>query len=238
VDGKEGDELNQLEIVAAKAHMRRGVYLQKVEQARQIIADGLAACSTPYVAMSFGKDSAAMLHLVQQVRPSVEARFIRWTESQYLDDFDRVIAEWRQRGINLHILDMHRGSIDERGGERWSKLQQMSPADGFFVGLRAQENQKSRGMTLKVHGTVYKLASGLWRICPLAWWSTDDVAAYTIQHDLPMLDAYKADGFEQRTSARVPRATVRGEALHSLKVRDPLRFYALCQAYPEVTEWL
>lgn len=238
MDGEEGDELNQLEIIAAKAHMRRGAYLQKIEQARRIIDDGLAACSMPYVAMSFGKDSAAMLHLVQHVQPNIEARFVRWTESQYLDDFDRVIAEWQQRGISLSILDMHRDSINEKGRDRWDKLQQLSTADGFFVGLRAQENQKSRGMTLKVHGTVYKLASGLWRICPLAWWSTDDVAAYTIQHNLPMLDAYKADGFEQRTSARVPRATVRSEALHSLKVRDPQRFAALCREYPEVTEWL
>lgn len=230
--------MNNLEIIAAKAHMRRGVYLRKVEQAQQIISDGLTACSAPYVAMSFGKDSAAMLHLVQEVRPDIEARFIRWTESQYLDDFDRVIGEWQQLGINLSILDLHRDSINEKGGDRWDKLQKLSDADGFFVGLRAQENQRSRGMTLRVHGTVYKLANSMVRICPLAWWSTDDVAAYTIQHDLPMLDAYKADGFEQRTSARVPRAVVRSEALHSLKVRDPQRFAALCQAYPEVAEWL
>lgn len=238
MDRKEGNELNKLEVIAAKAHMRRCAYLRKVEQARHIINDGLAACSLPYVAMSFGKDSAAMLHLVQQVRPDVEARFIRWTESQYLDDFERVIAEWQNHGINLSILDMHRGSINENGGDRWEALQQLSPADGFFVGLRAQENKNSRGMTLKVHGTVYRLANGLWRICPLAWWSTDDVAAYTIQHDLPMLDAYRADGFDKRTSARVPRATVRSEALHGLKVRDPSRFEKLCQAYPEVLEWL
>ena len=237
MDGKEGDELNQLEIVAAKAHMRRGVYLQKIEQARQIITDGLAACSTHYVSLSFGKDSAAMMHLVQQQRPDIEARFIRWTESKYLDDFDRVISEWQRRGINLSILDMHRDSINEKGGDRWSKLEKISETDGYFIGLRAQESAVRR-IALKRFGPVHKKADGLWRIAPLAWWSTDDVAAYTIQHDLPMLDAYKADGFEQRTSARVPRATVRSEALHSLKTRDPQRFAALCREYPEVTEWL
>lgn len=228
--------MNSMEILAAKAHATRAAYRRKIEQAQEIIDSGFRACSSPYVAFSCGKDSSVLLHLVQRVYPSIEARFIRWTESQLLDDFERVIGEWRQRSINLQILDLHRASINDKGGDRWGQLQQLSPCDGFFIGLRSQES-KARKMTLAVHGTVYRMAAGLVRIAPLAWWNTDDVAAYCVQHQLPLLDAYQADGFNQRTSARVPREIVRSEALHALKVRDPQRWALLCQQYPEVMQY-
>lgn len=230
--------MNNLEILAARVHAKRSTYSEKLTQAQTIIVDALRLCSSPYVAISFGKDSAVMLDLVQKYQPDIEARFIRWSESQYLDDFDRVIREWKQRGINLKVLDLHRDHIDEKGGDRWDQLQQLSPCDGFFVGLRAEENRNSRGRTLSIHGTIYQMKNGLYRICPLAWWTTDDVAAYTITHDLPLLNAYKSDGFQQRTSARVPRATVRGQSLHDLKLRDPQRFSQLSQKYPEVLEYV
>lgn len=229
--------MNKMEILAAKAHAARSAYKRKVEQANAIVTEGLNACSSPYVAFSCGKDSGVLLHCVQQVRPEIEARFIRWTESQLLDDFERVIKEWQQRGINLKILDMHRDSINERGGDRWQQLQQLSPCDGFFIGLRSQES-RARKLTLSIHGTVYRMTNGLLRIAPLAWWSTDDIAAYTVQHDLPLLNAYQSDGFDQRTSARVPREIVRSEALHALKVRDPQRWALLCQQYPEVMSYV
>lgn len=223
--------------IDARLHQKLETHQRRVAQAQDIIAKSLEVCGNPYVACSFGKDSSAMLHLVLCYAPSIEVRFLRWTESQMLDDFDRVIEWWLNRGINLHIIDMHRDSIDEKAGDRWQKVEEFSPCDGYFIGLRADES-RGRRITLSKDGEIYVRKDGMVRLAPLAWWRTIDVAAYTLAHDLPMLDAYNAGGFEQRTSARVPRESVRPNALSELKRRDIGRFNALVSKYPEARAYV
>lgn len=228
--------MSKFTTLGIRAYARMPSHAKRVDEARRCVEVALEKCAQPYVAFSCGKDSAAMLHMVQQFVPGIEARFIRWTESELLDDFERVIREWQARGINLTILDLHRDSIFERGGDRWQQLQELSPCDGYFIGLRAEES-RARRMTLKAHGDIYRMANGLLRISPLAWWKTEDVAAYTVTHDLPTLNAYVTDGFDQRTSARVPREEVRSESLTALRIRDPQRWNLLCAKYPEVATY-
>lgn len=219
----------------ARLYARLPVHRRHVEHAHSIIRQTLDVCERPFVACSFGKDSAALLHLVRTYRPDIEARFIRWPESGLLADFDRVIGEWRELGANVVILDLTRATLDERTPGRWDALRNLSPADGQFVGLRADES-RARQITLNAHGHLYRTAAGYWRSCPLARWNTLDVAAYVTLHKLPTLSAYERHGFEARTTSRIPRAqhSIREEALARLREDDPAAYQQLRAMYPEL----
>lgn len=219
----------------AKLHARLPIFSRRVNEAQSIVEQTLEMCRAPFVACSFGKDSAALLHLVMQARPEIEARFIRWPETHLLDDYDHVIAAWREMGARITILDLTRATLDERTPGRWDALRDVAAMDGQFVGLRADES-KARSITLGVHGKLYRTAAGYWRSCPLASWSTADVAAYIVKHDVPTLRTYVKHGFESRTSSRIPRAahSIREQALQRLREDDPAAYQMLRVMFPEM----
>jgi 3'-phosphoadenosine 5'-phosphosulfate sulfotransferase (PAPS reductase)/FAD synthetase len=215
----------------------------RVGQARGIISRALAQCHAPYVACSFGKDSAVLLHLVLSVAGSADARFLAWAnETCNLDTYDQVIDAWTHREaqrLRLTVVELERETLTARVARRFDALAEVQPSDAVFIGLRAEES-RGRRMTLRTHGPIYRMASGMLRICPLAWWSTDDIGAYIVTHDLPMLQTYHDEGMDARTSSRVPREDygIRARTLQALRQRAPERFNALARAFPEVQSYV
>jgi 3'-phosphoadenosine 5'-phosphosulfate sulfotransferase (PAPS reductase)/FAD synthetase len=221
----------------ARLYARLSIHRRHVEHAHDIVRRTFEVCASPFVACSFGKDSAALLHLVMQHRPDIEARFIRWPETNLLGDYERVIAEWQQRGARITVLDLTRATLDDKVPGRWDALRNTSPTDGQFVGLRSDES-RTRAIMLSTQGALYRTAAGYWRSCPLARWTTLDVAAYVVTHGLPTLTTYVRHGFEARTSSRVPRAahSIREKELQRLREDDPVAFQRLKEMFPEVME--
>lgn len=225
---------DQLTKAASIAHTLSAQYQRRLAEAQEIIRKGLASCD-PYVACSFGKDSAVILHMAMQERPDIEARFIRWPETDHLGNYDEVISMWEAIGARIKTLHLSRASLDEKVSGRWDALR--DGAAGVIIGLRASES-KARRTTLGIHGTVFRSKSGVWRISPLAWWTTQDVAAYIMQHNLPTLDTYKKHGFGARTASRIPRQQVRGEVLRRIKQENPAAFSSILEIYPDAAEWV
>lgn len=219
------------------AHAMTSAYSQKEKEALSIINKALDICSAPYIASSFGKDSAVLIDLVRRRAPDTEIRFIRWPETSHLGNYDEVIQAWKERGANIKILDLQRASLSEKVAGRWEMLRDMTPTDGVFIGLRSEESSARRA-TLSIHGSIYRYKDGYHRISPLAWWRTIDIAAYITQHDLPTLDAYKERGFSERTASRIPRESVRGDVLRRIKATDATAWAGLLQIYPDAEEWI
>lgn len=219
------------------AHGRGAAHQRRIAEALALIDRALDVCQSVYVACSFGKDSAVLLDLVMRRVPDIEARFIRWPETEYLGNYAEVIQQWEARGANIRILDLRRDTLDDTVADRWRWLRELAPTDGVFLGLRADESH-ARRMSLTVHGVFYRLKEGYWRISPLAWWTTADVAAYVMMHGLPTLDAYKARGFSERTASRIPRKGVRGKMLRQIKLEDPAAWEGLRRIYPDVEDWV
>lgn len=213
-------------------------YRQRVQQAHSILQRGMEICAVPYLACSFGKDSAVLLHMALQSYPDLDVRFLAWAnETEALDNYQDVIAQWQERypRLKLTILELERETLSVRASNRFQHLAATKPADAVLLGLRAEES-RGRRLTLRMHGTIYHMASGMIRICPLAWWTTDDVAAYCLEYDLPLLDTYVYDGIASRTSSRVPRDAygIRSATLAALRRRRPDQFAQLAAAYPEI----
>lgn len=205
-----------------------------VRKTQGFIRWALERVENPYVACSFGKDSAAMLHLVLQQKPDVAVRFVRWkNETEYLSNYDEVIAEWGN--INLTQVSLSRTSINEKAKDRYDT----DGYDSYFIGFRMEEATVRR-ITLKTHGLFYKMKEGKTRISPLADWKIRDVAAYCISNNLPTLDTYKQFGFEERTTSRVPRADygIREQSLRLLKEKDITKFNQLISQFPEISNYV
>lgn len=205
-------------------------YKALVNKTSGFIRWALERVERPYVACSFGKDSAVMLHLVMNIAPDIDIRFIRWSgETEYIDNYDEVIEKWNLQ--NLIQVELNRVSLTDKRKERYDT----EGYDAFFVGLRMEESA-ARRMTLKSHGMFYKNVKGIIRISPLADWTEKDISAYVLSNDLPTLNSYKEHGFSSRTASRVPREDwgIRENFLSDLKQRDFAAYQNIISKFPEL----
>lgn len=214
---------------------RHPTHLRRVEHSRAILREALGAHPGLYVAWSAGKDSAVCLELAREVRADIAARILTWPETRLLGDYDRVIAAWRERGAHIEEVQLNRSRLSDSVANRWWTLHAEAP--GYICGLRADESRVRR-ITLAKHGQVHLQTSGLrplLRVSPIAWWQTIDVAAFVVARDLPVLSVYSEtpEGFDRRTSSRVPRESVRDDFFTDLQERDPAAMQALHALYPD-----
>jgi sulfate adenylyltransferase subunit 2 len=209
-------------------------YKALVNKTMGFIRWALARVEKPYVACSFGKDSAAMLHLLLQESKGIDVRFVRWeNETEHLGNYDEVISRWGD--INLTQVSLSRATVEDRVKDRYST----DGYDSYFIGFRIEE-AVARRITIKTHGVFYKMKEGKIRICPLADWKLRDVAAYCVSNNLPTLDTYEQFGFEERTSSRVPRADfgIRSQSLRLLKEKDVSKFNLMLSHFPELSNYV
>lgn len=120
-------------------------------------------------------------------------------------------------------------------------------AHGFelqLLGMRAEENPRTRGKLFRHRGPRYRLASGIEVFCPLAWWSAVDVWAYIAEHELP----YNHRIYDSETHGYT-RETIRNagwlstdSAQHGriawLRQHFPREFYALNEQFPSIRAYL
>jgi 3'-phosphoadenosine 5'-phosphosulfate sulfotransferase (PAPS reductase)/FAD synthetase len=193
----------------------------------------LERVENPYLACSFGKDSAVILHLTLQHLPNIPVRFIRWqNETEHIDNYDEIISQWNLP--NLHQITLSRSSLADSRKDRYHT----EGYDSYFIGLRKDESVPRR-ITLKKHGMFHTLRSGLTRIAPLADWTTRDVAAYAVSNKLPTLNSYLTQGMDSRTASRIPRSDhgIRENFLNDLRQRDFEGYQQLLQKFPEIKEY-
>lgn len=227
-----------IEIAAWRLHARGGAYQAKVVHAQSTIRRALELAPDAYVATGMGKDSAVVAHLVHGINPAVPWRMLRFSESESIDTFADVLAAWKDRGVVVEIIDVARS--DSWAITDAKSVMNRDQRGGVFLGLRKSES-RARRMALTQYGEIHQyVGSGVWRIAPIAGWTTQDVAAYVVAHDLPMLSAYHRHGFEARTTAAIPvrNLDARSAALNRLRIDDPVRYAALCRMFPEVEGWM
>lgn len=213
-------------------------YKALVNKTSGFIRWALERVKNPYVACSFGKDSAVMLHLILQHRPNIPVRFASHPETSLLDNYQEVINLWVENyGINYHEIFCDGGLIKVRHHQRNMLDALHEDWDSFFVGIRKQESV-GRRISLRTHGMFHKLKStGRIKISPLADWTEKEIATYTVANNIPLLDKYQKEGFSARTTSGIPRTNIE-ESLMSLKSRDIQSFNELCKLYPDAAEYV
>lgn len=185
---------------------------RRIEKSRAIVEKMLSLCSNPYLALSFGKDSLVMLDLVREQYPEIPCLFLKSEETFLLHEYEDVIAHYRDRGVNIRVVEMRHLNYDFEGGAN-NEFQQdafFDGWDGVFIGLRIEES-KARRMTLvsKKHNEIgYRIMQyksgrrkGMYRCCPMADWKAEEVMIYAKEKQLKLLSAYTDSSV--RTSAQM-----------------------------------
>lgn len=207
-------------------------YKALVNKTSGFIRWALEHVENPYVACSFGKDSAVMLHLILNYYPDIPVRFASHPETRILDNYDEVIKKWIDKGVNYQEIYCNGGLIKVKHAQRNALDAMHENWDSFFVGIRKEESV-GRRISLKKHGMFHKIKStGRIKISPMADWTEKEISVYVLANDLPTLSKYKVEGFSSRTTSGIPRTNIE-ECLISLKQRDIEGYNKLCNLFPD-----
>lgn len=215
-------------------------YKQKVISALQIINTALEL-GEAYVAVSWGKDSATLLHLAQSLKSDILAIHWRTPQQELLHDYNRVIQEYCDRfPINYQEIDIPLETTIPTG-VRQSRIWEQYPV--ALIGVRAEENPRLRGNSLRRYGAIHQLKQGYHRVWPLGWWSYRDVWAYVVSNDLPYLSSYDHPDSGTRERSRTTNVmpfvgggskSQRLGRIAQIRATAPEAYAFLREFYPEI----
>jgi len=207
----------------------------------------------PYVAFSCGKDSSVLAYLVLEARPKTPLRFLSSGETRIVHNVDLIINWFREHyHANIQEILIDRVFTEEWAEATWTEqrkagkhdLEQLNIGgwDGIFMGLRAEESPPRRkslyySQTSRLPRFCYRYQAGLRlgmiRCCPLARWTVEDVGAFLVTHNIPVLRHYHRRGLEARTTARLTGNAVRQYILSDIKRDNPQGWNKLVARFPE-----
>lgn len=168
--------------------------------AQERIAWAFASLAGPHaLSTSFGVQSAVSLHLLTQAKRDLPVILV---DTGYLfPETYRYADEMTQRfGLNLQVfrpqigaawMEARFGKLWENGSDglqRYNYLRKVEPMQralreldvrSWFAGLRRSQSASRANIDF------LEVRDGRWKLHPIADWDDLDVAAYTVQHDLP-----------------------------------------------------
>jgi len=235
------------QMAMGKLHKTTHAHRRAVRYAMEGIEALLDIAPRCYVSLSFGKQSIIVAHMAQRIRPEIPMYFLASSETWDLHDYEPVVAEYCGRfRPRLKIVQTDRMA----DAESWKQsrdagdqdLQRMCPReewDGWLWGL-AMDESRPRRITLaqgvkqcNAHPTIYRYKDGKYRGCPIMRWGINDIAAYIVEHDLPLLSLYRKFGLTQRTTARLTKTAAREGAMALARFTAPAA-HRITNRFPEV----
>lgn len=188
-----------------------------------------------YVSFSAGKDSSVVADLCHRHRQGVPMLMVdpgcptHWLEEERSTWIDFAA----RRGWNLRLFPWNKwaavaGAADEQDHRRrahagmFADLHAHAALHGLdqrITGLRGAESPQRRMLTAQ-RGVAYRLADGSRALNPIAHWSTADVWAWIVTHDLPWLTIYDHLGPAARNGL-IGRSGARSGRLAWLKIHYP-----------------
>ncbi len=163
-------------------------FQEKIENAKEIIREYTSRYPKHAVALSFGKDSVVLVHLMRELNPNVPV-FAVLSDTEFpetLELRDRILKEW-----NLNYKEYVFKNDPTKGREdccRPPKVEKFKEAvkdlDCWFSGIRRDE-----GFT-RVDFKTIEERDGLLKVNPILDFSEKDIWRYTAIHSLPVNPLY------------------------------------------------
>lgn len=182
-------------------------YRNRIALAKEIIREFLRITKRPHLAISWGKDSLVMLHLVQQIKPDILAVFNHCLElPETLEARDCYLKQFPETNYKEIKSDLSYTDIKEIYNEK--HMYQLAKdsaynkckfifcdlnSDGCLVGLRKEESIKRR-MLLKKKGLIYwDQSREMYKCCPMGNWKAEDIYAYAWENFIKLSKRYYRD---------------------------------------------
>lgn len=186
-------------------------YSKRLAGAKAEIYHNLTTHSRPYVAVSGGKDSVVLLHLVNEVAKGIGKDVVAWshlsnasfpkTYETIKEVVDMCGVEWvinENDNAYEYLKEKEKRKFGKTGVFFDSVKAFAADKDLAFVGTRASESSRRR-RAFNIKGmTFYSKSMGDVTVCnPLAWFRLEDVASYTVENNLPMHPIYSKYQFDK-----------------------------------------
>jgi len=197
-----------------RSYAKLGVYGKRKVHAIGLITEALAR-GHAHVACSWGKDSTVLLHLAQQVDPAIMAIHLRTPQQELLDNYQEVQEQYcANYPTRYHVIDIAAQLTIPMAVQNMALWDQYPVA---LIGIRAEENRHTRGMTIAKHGLMHQYkrgtCQGSWRVFPLGYWTWLDVWAYIVEYDLPYLASYDHPQQTEKAHSRTTNIMPFGNAI-------------------------
>lgn len=237
--------------------MLLNVHKTKIKQIEKIIAEGLETMQSPYLSLSWGKDSSLLMWFVRQQKQDIPCVYINsgyalpdtYTyRDMMLDKYDINYIEIKNEVDYIELckkqgLPHERSEYEQNQAVKALKKNQADGIaakygfDGCFWGIRAEEAIKRTWM-IKHNGTLFKSKSGLYRCSPIAYLTTDDVFDIASHIDLPLNTIYTKTQFTKRNKIRnsgwLSTDGAKDGSVKWLKYYYPEYFNKLSLLFPEI----
>lgn len=239
------------QLKAGKLYAQTWRYNNNENIAKASLSRFFSLCKNPYLALSWGKQSICIAHMISGIRPQTPMIFLRSWESFFLHDFERVQVDYLSR-FPAHYIEHYKDNVSWNNWD-WKEtrdygsedLQNMAKEvvpdwDGVIMGLSKDESF-ARRMTLSKKNTkwatIFRYTDDKLRCTPIQFWANEDLAAYIAKYDLPLLSAYHQNGIQARTTARITRNNAEMNGLTDLKKRDINAYNIITKRFPELRRY-
>ena len=183
-------------------------FKRKVEQAREFIKEAFAISKKPYLSCSGGKDSIAMLVLVDEVAKEIDRDYLIWSHvsdasfpgtKETIEKATQICSRqliFSQSQVSAFEVLKTRDKISLFGKSGYffdsiRKFEEEHEIDLAFVGVRASES-KRRKEAARVHGHLFRstVTTDRWVCNPLVWFGIEDVFALILLNGFPLHPIY------------------------------------------------
>lgn len=189
-------------------HATTREFASRLKRAARFVEEALSQCSSPYMSISGGKDSIAMLGLVATVARAQGRDIEAWahvSDASFPGTVETITQACATMGVRLMLdespvsaWDVVGTQSDKRFGKEgyfFTAIRnwlESSKHDLAFVGVRAAESKRRR-KAAKAHGHIFETSvPSTHKQChPLQWWGIEDVAAAIHIYGLPIHPIYR-----------------------------------------------
>jgi 3'-phosphoadenosine 5'-phosphosulfate sulfotransferase (PAPS reductase)/FAD synthetase len=247
-----------------KMYAKLKCHQHQIDQSMRLIDKALDKISSPYISMSFGKDSTVMAHIILSIYPHIPMLYVDCGEFDEWPDTSRVKTEFMMlfpdstlvelksisiwhvyQSVGFYIQD-EEVSRETRNAQRAYSVSLGKTLDeearkrglnGSFIGMRADESN-NRDRLFKMRGDLYFAKTrSMWASNPIAHLSSKDVWAYIAKNNLPYNSLYDMapEGREMaRNGAMFGTRSARYGRLALLKKAYPDLFNRFAAEFPDV----
>lgn len=225
--------------LAYLAHAQSNAHLRRVAEALHLIERhrGYGVC------VSWGKDSIVLLHLALRALGGCVAVHARYSIHEELPDIpivrDSCLSSWASGAAYTEVPVWGDWELYERAGRFFldastprerdlvkdfkaqldtavTAALEAAGAEGKMLGMAAHES-RGRAMNIARRGQSYTAAGQMPKLLPLAHWTSRDVMAYMLHHDLPLLRAYTDSDDPERARSEVAFGVISASASDALR---------------------